>query len=352
VTLPLAILLALQTTAPASPATQPAEPPTAEEILAASRDDYRQLIAIVEGVAVLKPMSRRELFGFKEEAGFLEVRLKLDAPLTREVVVPITDWPGVARLSNTGGNFGPGEVIRFRHSTADAEEWTALETGLFRLGDDLNISRMAERPPLAEGDPGRLLNVTFKQNATLNVPEDETVSLQIQHEGGDGGDLRVRLTAPTFTELRQNHPVLVAEYLEPILRDLTGPTAGVAADLDTARQVLLPELVADAEVAAEVARLVPQLAADDFQTRRRAEQTLAALGVAGQVALAKRTPVDLTDEQRAAVDRLTEPLRPLEPAEAARLRDDAVFLHAVAAGDDPELAAAARQRLGQLEGGR
>ena len=262
--------------------------------------------------------------------------------------MPLTDWPGVTKVANTGGSFGPGEVIRLTHQSADDPRFTSVSTEVFRVGDDLQIARTAEA-----GDV--FLNVALKQNAALDLPEDQTVTLYVQvvpddeeADAGEGGPEAVRLerTAATYADLRAQHPDDVAKYLDPILDDLRGN--GFSADPAVARQVLLPHLDVDSATEAAAAEQLDLLASEDYRVRRDAERALADLGTPAAVALARLDPEALTAEQRAAIGRLTRGLLVLDEADAAELRDDAEFLNTVRGGDDPALAAAAARRLAEL----
>jgi hypothetical protein len=143
----------------------------------------------------------------------------------------------------------------------------------------------------------------------------------------------------------------VDQFVRPILRALRQEGVLTPAP-PVAMQVLAAGRPIEAEVRADVARLVTELDSPDYRVRLRAVEALIALGPDASAEIAALDRSALSPEQNTRLDEVVVGVRPLPADEAARLRDDPSFLIDCLATDNATVRKLALQRLSEVTGGR
>jgi len=158
----------------------------------------------------------------------------------------------------------------------------------------------------------------------------------------------IKLAATNFAELRRLYPKEIADYLQPIFRDL-GQEAGVfAADPKIAWQVFADKWEGDPQVEAKVKELIAQADSDNFQDREAALEALQALGQPAALVLVRTDRSKLSAEQNSRIDTFLAPYQPLTKDEAARLRVNPDFLLSCLYNDDARIRTHALAELEQI----
>jgi hypothetical protein len=152
-----------------------------------------------------------------------------------------------------------------------------------------------------------------------------------------------------FATLLHEHPREAEEYIRPLFREL-GQEAALAPDERLAWQVLADHWQPDPEMARKVRQLLPVLNDGDFHARDKALTDLEALGMPGATVLAHLDRVSLSPEQNLMIDRTLAPFAQLSPRDATRLRSDTDFLTDCLYVGNPDVRAAALDRLKQVSG--
>ena len=141
-----------------------------------------------------------------------------------------------------------------------------------------------------------------------------------------GGEVEsFEISAFNFIELRQQNPAKVEKWLRPVFTRLL-QDAAFAPDANTAWQVLAEHWPAPQPVRAEVLRLLPKLADDDWHIRNRTADDLARLGRDGATQILRLDRHGLTVEQNVLLDQVLSRFRLLPPQDAHSLAEDPDFL--------------------------
>jgi hypothetical protein len=157
------------------------------------------------------------------------------------------------------------------------------------------------------------------------------------------------LQAADFRTLLREHGREVQEFIRPLFRQL-GQEAVLAPDGQVAWQVLADHWRPDPEVAKKVQQLLPGLNNVDFHARDKALAELQAMGMPGAAVLSHLDRMGLSPEQNLMIDRTLAPFAQLSPRDATRLRSDTEFLTDCLYLANPEVRAAALDRLKQVTG--
>ena len=199
-------------------------------------------------------------------------------------------------------------------------------------------------------------NVTLIQDPPPGAAEtsgtEDPVRLMIQKQSDppEAGDINLKLSAPTFVELRRRYPRELDEYLRPILRDFGQETAVLSPDVASAWQVLAADWAPDSATVQQVKSLVQQINADAFADRRAALQSLHNLGEQGALVLMRMDRAGWSAEQSSAIDTFLTSYLPMTAQEAARMGNDASFLLNLQYLDDVNVRTLAATRLAKVIG--
>ncbi len=183
-------------------------------------------------------------------------------------------------------------------------------------------------------------------------PGQSPVQLNVNEfgDGVPGGMPRnFSIQAADFQTLLHEHSREAEEFIRPLFQQL-GQEAALAPDGRVAWQVLADHWRPDPELAKKVRRLLPALNEIDFHARDKALTELQAMGMAGAAVLLHLERMGLSPEQNLMIDRTLAPFSQLPLRDAARLRSDTAFLVDCLYITDPDVRAAALDRLKQVTG--
>jgi len=324
------------TTAPdAEPATAPASRPADDMSPVATRlQNRQQLRDDFDALPKLPASPIAGVVSIKLDGGHVHVTTPLPPAATSSIDVP--DWPG-----RTLVNVGPAGSLQFhlKHERLLDDDLTLQNTEVYTGPDYLQIVRDTESPT-------GLHSVTLIQSRQSADNEGNPVRLLINESHEDGFDSKKTLTGESFEKLRQTSDLEMRKEFLPILRDLGAASMLQSVSPESAWQVLGGEVKPDAALAQQIDTLLPQLSADEFATRSKAEETLGTLGPAGAAAVAQRDLSTLSPDARAAVDNFLHRTRKLDTATATKFASDPDFLlNTISAEIDPRLSDAALTHL-------
>ena len=157
------------------------------------------------------------------------------------------------------------------------------------------------------------------------------------------------IQAADFQALLREHGREAEEFIRPLFREL-GQEGALAPDGRVAWQVLADHWQPDPELAKRVQQLLPTLNDVDFHARDKALAELEAMGMQGAAVLLHLDRMGLSPEQNLLIDRTLAPFAQLSRRDAARLRSDTEFLMDCLYIADPDVRAAALDRLKQVTG--
>jgi hypothetical protein len=152
-----------------------------------------------------------------------------------------------------------------------------------------------------------------------------------------------------FQTLLREHGHEVEQYVRPLFRQL-GQESALAPDGRVAWQVLADHWQPDPELAKKVRDLLPTLNDGDFHARDNALAQLESMGMQGAAVLLHMDRLGLSPEQNLLIDRTLAPFAQLSPRDATRLRSDTDFLMDCLYVANPDVRAAALDRLKQVTG--
>ena len=270
----------------------------------------------------------------KLDGGHVHVTTPLPPTPTSSIDTP--DWPG-----RTLVNVGPAGSLQFhlKHERLLDGDLTLQNTEVITGPDYLQIVRDTESPT-------GMHSVTLIQSRQSADNEGNPVRLLINDNREDGFDSKKTLTGESFEKLRQTSDAELRREFLPILRDLGAASILQSVSPESAWQVLGGDVKPDSALAQRIDTLLPQLSADDFATRSKAEETLDTLGPAGAAAVAQRDLSTLSPDARAAVDNFLHRARKLDSATATKFEGDPDFLlNTISAEIDPRLTEAALTHL-------
>lgn len=336
--LPSVALLALTSIAVAAPPTS--APATGPSLPPGEESSRPSLVAEQAGLPKLEPQPIGQLLGITLEDQFLRVSTRGAAP-RGQYAVQIADWPGFVTIQHFGLS-----MFKLDHVALSENDTVEARTTVIVRPDYLQLVRETETLTMVR-------SITLMQSRQFADASGDPVRLSVRETSKDDNHPAkpaIAISAPTFSELTQDHSAVVREHLQPILRDLGA--AGVLRDTNPARawQVLGPMLPPDSKLAGQIDALLKRLDADDFADRTKAEEALSALGPAGAAELRRRDLNKLSPDARSAVDNALRHAEPLTPAKAQQLGHDVTFLTDSLMLSDARLAGAAARRLAEVTG--
>jgi hypothetical protein len=288
---------------------------------------------------------------FRVEEGDLVARTTLATTEARGRVT-IPDMPGlttvhVLRRPQDWPEQAP-HPFQFIHRDMPRGELLMTLTSVFSGPGFMNVSRDVQTPQQIKSVQ---LIQTFRTGDPFTAPTEDPVRLYVQAFENETGQrlIDLMLTAESFETLRQKHPQEVAEYLEPIFRDL-GADAVLAVDPRAAWQVFADRFMPGAELSSQIETVVAQLDAETFQQREAASEALERMGQPAALVLMQMDRARLSPEQNSRIDAFLTPYRPLSPEDKQRLRDNTDFLLNMLLMEDRQLRQAAFDRLRALHG--
>jgi hypothetical protein len=326
-------------------ATQPAAAPAPQV------DDKRQMRAQFSAQAGRLPAvsvkSIAEVLRFSVTADMLSVQVLLkESPFLVRVNLPNTDiittlqtLPAIRRpagavggAAGAGGAAGGagGGVMRsmgFMMSSRDfsqAGSMTVFTTvsstiGRLELSRDFESDKVLGSTQLIQDAPAM-----FGQQVRNLEPVRLYISRTNQITQVD--EVKMTLSAPTFTALVRAHPAEVEKYLRPVFHDLGQEAAVFAPNPMAVWQVLADDWTPDEKLTQTVREAVAKFDADDFRERQSAGHTLHELGEPAALALMHIDRSKFSPAVNSGVDTFMAPYLPLTPPMAKKMGTDRGFL--------------------------
>ncbi len=313
------------------------------------REAAEQVQQRLQSLPSLGEVAPEKLFQFSMEEGDLQVQTDL-SPTSGPMRVTVTGLNGDAsinlRAARGGRGMGEGPVlyIQFRHDDVERGDDVLVTTQILTGPRYVQIARGIE-------GPNQNLNISLIQNLQMRqimgAQGRDAVRLYVQAMDNQSGQNTVdlKLSAENMAEMIRRHPREMAQYIQPILRDLHQEAAIFAVEPAVAWQVFAPELKADPKMAAQVDQLLPDLGAPQAARRAAASESLRRLGAPGALQLMRLDRKKLSPEQNTRLDALLDAYRTLTPAEAAELRDSPEFLLNCLSSDQRDIRAVALAHL-------
>jgi hypothetical protein len=333
----------------AAPRAAPA-PGEAADLAAQRREAADQLEQRLSSLPSIGAVPIEKIFQFSMEEGDLRVDTQM-APTTGPVRVQINGMKGdaslnlrAARIGRRGGGGEPSLYIQFRHDDVQHGDDALVTTQVLTGPHYVQIARGVE-------SSGQSLNISLIQNLQMRqlmgMQGRDAVRLYVQGIDNQSGQSTVdlKLSAQNLADMLRQHPREMAEYVQPILRDLHQEAAIFTVEPAVAWQVFAPQLKGDPAMAAQVSRLIPNLGAPQAAQRSAAADSLHQLGAPGALQMMRLDRKKLSPEQNTRLDALLDAYRTLTPAEAAQLRDSPDFLPNCLSSDQRDIRAAALDRL-------
>lgn len=320
--------------------------PAGENLADLRRDAARQSAERMQTLPRLGTFPIEKIFHFSMDEGDLKVTTDM-APTTGPVRVQVEGFSGESTLNlRSARGAGRDDVlfIQFRHDDFHRDNDILVTTQVLTGPNYIQIARGVENP---QED----LNISLIQNLQtrrlMGMQGQDAIRLYVQGINSQSGQSTVdlKLAAANLAQLMREHPREMAQYVQPIFRDLHQESAVFAVEPAVAWQVFAPQLQPDPKAAAQVARLLPELGAPRAAQRDQASSALRALGAPGALELMRLDRSKLSPEQNTRLDALLAPYRTLTPAEAADLLNSPDFLLNCLNSDQHDIRAAALDRL-------
>jgi hypothetical protein len=343
------ILIAALMSAGSALAAPRAAPAPGADLTAQRREAADQLEQRLSSLPSIGAVPIEKIFQFRMEEGDLRVNTQM-APTTGPVRVQINGMKGDASLNlraaraGRGGGGEPSLFIQFRHDDVQHGDDALVTTQVLTGPHYVQIARGVE-------SSGQSLNISLIQNLQMRqlmgMQGRDAVRLYVQGIDSQSGQSTVdlKLSAQNMADMMRQHPREMAQYVQPILRDLHQEAAIFAVEPAVAWQVFAPQLKGDPKVAAQVNSLVPALAAPQASQRSAAARSLHQLGAPAALQMMRLDRKKLSPEQNTRLDALLDAYRTLTPAEAAELRDSPDFLFNCLSSDQRDIRAAALDHL-------
>jgi hypothetical protein len=309
-------------TADAPAADDGERPATLEQLKAERENTARQEAALLP---TLGTFTAQQVIRFELEEGFLILKTGLP-DTTGQSRIEIEGLPGVTtvHVQRRPEEFGPDVPFVFHliHQDFSSPDLIQVQSSVFYSPAALNAARDVE-------SPSEIVSTQLIQSLSLppGLPgTEDPIRLYVRrHDDSGENTVDLRADARSFEQLHRQHPRVVAQYLQPLLRDL-GQGHLFAVDSRVAWQVF-PELFQpDDELQRQVEQIVLRLDDEDFQQREQASEALEQLGQTGALMLMTIDRRGLSAEQNARIEAFLEEYRPLEPEEARQYREDSSFL--------------------------
>ena len=157
-------------------------------------------------------------------------------------------------------------------------------------------------------------------------------------------------SAPTLDILRHEHPDEFEQYLRPMFRQFHQEQSVFWMDNRIDWQVLADDFQPPPGLPARVSTVIAQLNSADFAQRQQAQKTLHSLGEPAALFLHAADRQGWTPEQIARIDHFLAEYFILSDEQAKKMGHDVDFLLDCLASDDPDLRAAALNRLDRVLG--
>jgi hypothetical protein len=321
-------------------------PPTAEQERAAMAQQIETELAALPKV---KADSVDQIVRFEIEHNMLATRsdlpLRPDTP-THVIAPAVRGYVRVTLLGPQDDAEARGRNFSYlQHDLTDPHAFEI--TTVSSVGGQMIVARDGEN------EHGHW-SVQLVQDAPPlpgNLPEHDSVRLLVHRDAMDNRrEVDLKLSAPTFVQLRSQHAAALDAYLRPILHDFKQEGALFGVSPHVAWQVLGNQFQPDPKLLAQVRQLVNRLDADNFRDRQDAAQQLRRLGQPAVLAIGKLDRGALSLSQNSAIDAFMAEFAPLPAEQIAALTQDRQFLLDVLFSDDPALRALALKQLSRITG--
>jgi hypothetical protein len=339
------IMIALLLSAvPVAAGTRDPNPQT--DLAAQRREAADQVQQRLQSLPSIGTVPIEKIFQFRMANGDLQIHTDM-APTTGPVRVQVKGMNGEASLNLRATRSVAGEqpmFIQFRHDDVNHGNDVLVTTQILTGPRYVQIARGVE-------NPDQSLNISLIQNLQMRqlmgMQGRDAVRLYVQGVDSRSGQSTVdlKLSAENMAEMLRAHPREMAQYIQPILRDLHQEASIFAVEPAVAWQVFAPQLKPDPEIAAQVTQLLPDLGAPVASRRAAASESLHQLGAPGALQMMRLDRAKLSPEQNTRLDALLDAYRTLTPAEAAELRDSPDFLLNCLNSDQRDIRAAALEHL-------
>lgn len=302
------------------PATAPSTLPTPDQLFmqlkAAAEAEARELLT---GLPDLGTKRTDELFDLHLEQGNFEVLPRL--PRTEPSRVDLSHWKGPATICVQSDRVDQSQIltVQLNHKDFSRPGEVCRITTLFAQRGRLQIAQTIDAPLESS-------NVDYIQGADENDQQRATLYVQISSEVTGQQRVNLKLSAPSFAELKRNHPLDVQQYVGSILLDLGCSPALLAADPRDAFTAFPETAHTDVALEKQVNDTLAMFDSEDFQTRERAAGALEKLGQPAAAVLLKIDRTGWSIDRSAGVDTFLAKFQSEGDRDGEKLRNDPAFL--------------------------
>jgi hypothetical protein len=199
------------------------------------------------------------------------------------------------------------------------------------------------------------VRMTVTTQGNFNMSDDEKLSTTgpadaVAAAASEPPPVKIEHKAADFVSLRRQFPGDVANYLEPIFRELHADSAVFGPDRKLAWEVFVDQAKPDAKSSERVKQIVSRLDSDDVHERDAAAAELTTMGETAAVSLLHMDRSKLSPEQQSRIDSFLSPYKPVSEEDVKRLRDDPNFLLDCLYDTDDFVVGCALDRLRQITG--
>jgi hypothetical protein len=185
---------------------------------------------------------------------------------------------------------------------------------------------------------------------TLDHTDAEPITLRVQVTRDGQQPVNLALSAVSLTDLEARHPREFEQYLRPMFRQFRQDNMVLSVEEKVAWQVMAGDWHPPADLQSRIAPLIPQLGADQYVDREKAQAALRQIGEPAALYLRFTDRRNWTPEQKARTDKLLAEFFPLSHQQAATLGQDVNFLLDCLGSDDSDLRAATLKHLDHILG--
>jgi hypothetical protein len=199
------------------------------------------------------------------------------------------------------------------------------------------------------------VRMTVTTQGNFSMSDDEKLSTTAPADAAaaastEAPPMKIEHKAADFVSLRRQFPGDVANYLEPIFRELHADGAVFGPDRKLAWEVFVDQATPDPKAAERVKQIVTRMDSDDVHERDAAAAELAAMGESAAVSLLHMDRSIWSPEQQSRIDSFLSPFKPVSDDDVKRLRDDPNFLLDCLYDTDDFVVGCALERLRQITG--
>jgi hypothetical protein len=199
------------------------------------------------------------------------------------------------------------------------------------------------------------VRMTVTTQGNFSMSDDEKLSTTAPADAAAAAaseppPVKIEHKAADFMSLRRQFPGDVANYLEPIFRELHADAAVFGPDRKLAWEVFVDEAKPDPNASEHVKQLVTRMDSDDVHERDAATAELSAMGESAAVSLLHMDRSNLSPEQQSRIDSFLSPFKPVSEEDVKRLRDDPNFLLDCLYDTDDFVVGCALERLRHITG--